>query len=206
MTTVLLIRHGQTDAAGVVLAGRAAGVHLNDAGRRQSHQLPARLDQVLPRAIYCSPLDRAMETAAPLAAACDVLVQVRPQFIEVDFGEWTGRRIDSLVNDPVFQQFNTYRSATRIPGGETMLDVQRRVVGDLEILRRLHDGEIVAVVTHGDVIRAALAHYAGIPIDLCLRIDVMPASISAIGLDDRQAVLRLVNGMGPVPRENLMTA
>jgi probable phosphomutase (TIGR03848 family) len=205
MTNVLLIRHGMTDAAGVSLAGRIAGVALNEAGRKQSEQLPDRLTNVELNAVYSSPLERAQRTAAPLAVARRLPLQTRPNLTELDFGEWTGRRIDTLSVDPTWQRFNSCRSGVRIPGGESMLDVQRRVVADLEALRRQHSGGTIAIVTHGDVIRAALVYYLGMPIDLCLRLDVLPASISVVTLGDWQPLVRLTNALGTLAPEQFTT-
>jgi probable phosphomutase (TIGR03848 family) len=203
MTNVLLIRHGMTAAAGVSLAGRIAGVALNDAGREQAEHLPDRLANVDLNAVYSSPLERAQYTAAPLAAARGLPLHTRANLTELDFGEWTGRRIDTLSADPVWQRFNSCRSGVRIPGGESMLDVQRRVVADLDELRCRHRAGTIAIVTHGDVIRAALVYYLGMPIDLCLRLDVLPASISVVTLSDWQPLVRLTNALGTLAPEQL---
>jgi broad specificity phosphatase PhoE len=204
MTTVLLIRHAMTDAAGVVLAGRRAGIHLNATGRRQARALPARLELALPSAIYSSPLERAIETASPLAEHCRLAVHARAALTELDFGEWTGCRIDALAGDARWQRFNTYRSGTRIPGGESMLEAQARVTGELAALRCAHAGKTIAVVTHGDVIRAALAHYAGAPLDHLLRLDIQPASISIVRIGDDQPRILLLNELGAVSPGNVM--
>jgi probable phosphomutase (TIGR03848 family) len=203
MTNVLLIRHGMTDAAGVSLAGRIAGVALNGAGREQSRQLPDRLAHVELNAVYSSPLDRAQHTAAPLAAARGLPLHTRANLTELDFGEWTGRRIDTLNADPLWQRFNSCRSGVRIPGGESMLDVQRRVMADLDELQCRHQGGTIAIVTHGDVIRAALVYYLGMPIDLCLRLDVLPASISVVTLSDGPPLVRLTNALGTLAPEQI---
>ena len=102
----------------------------------------------------------------------------------MDFGEWTGRAFADLATDPRWRAFNTARSITTPPAGESMHDVQNRILRVAEDLRARHPGRTVAVVSHADVIRAALCLFAGIPIDMCPRLEVRPASISTVRLGD----------------------
>lgn len=196
MTTILLIRHASTDDVGRRLSGRAPGTHLNDRGVAEARHLADRLEAVPLAAIYCSPLERARDTAQPIARTRSLSIREQLDLIELDFGEWTGRDIDSLRADPAWQQFNSHRSGTRIPGGETLLEVQARVVKALTDLHGVHDGENVAVVTHADVIRAALAYFAGMPIDLSLRLDIAPASVSIVRLSSYPPVVLTINDCG----------
>jgi len=103
---------------------------------------------------------------------------------EIEFGEWTGMSFAELEPLPEWRRFNTLRSSTPIPGGELMLDVQARIVDRMECLRRMHPDSVVAVVSHADVIRAAIAHFAGIPLDLFHRLEISPASLSILSLDE----------------------
>jgi probable phosphoglycerate mutase len=184
--TFYLIRHGSTDLAGHTLAGRAAGVHLNAHGRAQAERLAERLAATPIQAVYSSPLERARETAHPLAARLRLTVTIDAAINELDFGDWTGRRIADLDSSaaPGWKPFNTFRSGTRAPGGEHMAEAQRRMVGALEQLRARHPGQHVALVGHADPIRATLAYFLGAPLDLMLRIEISPASISVIELAD----------------------
>lgn len=180
MTTFLLIRHGNNDWVGKALAGWTPGVHLNGEGKEQALRLAERLSGVCLHAIYSSPLERARETAAPLAARLGLEVRICKDFGEIHTGDWTGRQIADLDRETLWQRFNAFRGGTRMPGGEHMIEIQARMVAGLERLRDEHPDQTVAVVSHGDPIRAVLAHYAGIPLDLCLRLDVDPASVSVI--------------------------
>jgi len=180
MTTFLLIRHGMTDAVGVSMAGHAAGVHLNGDGREQVAGLPAKLGQVPIAALYASPLERTRETAQAIADARGLRVQLEPRFIEVDFGEWTGRRFADLVADPAWQLYNAVRGITRPPGGESLLDVQQRAVSALLELHARHPDEVVAIVSHADTLRAVLQYFLSIPIDFVQRVDLSPARISVL--------------------------
>jgi probable phosphoglycerate mutase len=194
MTTFLLIRHGMTDAVGVVMAGHAAGVHLNAVGRDQAATLPARLGSVPIAALYASPLERARQTAQPIADARGLRVQVEPRVIEVNFGEWTGRRFADLVSDPRWQLYNAVRGVTRPPGGESLLDVQQRSVTALLELHERHPQEVVAVVSHADTLRAILQYFLSVPIDFVQRIDLSPARISVLQLGDGAPRVLQING------------
>lgn len=184
MTTILLVRHASGDHVGRVLAGRTADAPLNDRGREEAERLAARLEGRGIGAVYASPLARARDTAAPLARQLGLDVREAPAATELDYGAWTGRAWQELDGDATWRAWNAFRGGTRIPGGETMLEVQARAVGLLLDLRDRHAGEIVAVVTHGDVIRAAAGFFLGMPVDLLLRLDVDPASVTEIALHD----------------------
>jgi probable phosphoglycerate mutase len=183
MTTVLLIRHALTAHVGSTISGRLPHVGLSGEGRRQAEALADRLASRPIRAIYSSSLERAMATAEPLARRLGLSAQVRSRLDELHFGEWTGKSFAALGCDPLWGRFNTFRSLTRIPGGELMLEVQARAVAELVDLRARHPEEAVAVVSHGDVIRAALAHYLGIHLDLIQRLEISPASVSVVTLE-----------------------
>jgi broad specificity phosphatase PhoE len=181
MTRFLLVRHGEHDLlSNGVIAGRQPGVHLNSLGQHQAEQLGESLALLPIDAIYCSPLERACETAAPLARKIKVEPSIAEEFNEVDMGDWTNRSLAELDKSPQWRQWNSFRSGTRAPNGETMVDVQQRVLRKLSMLRENH--RLVAIFTHADVIRATLVYFLGMPIDLLLRIDVAPGSVSAISM------------------------
>lgn len=192
MTEFLLIRHGDNDFLGHTLAGWMPGIHLNENGRAQAEWIADRLLHVPIRAIYSSPLERARETAEPLARRLGLEIRISDALGEVHLGEWTGRAFDELRNDPQWRRFNSFRSGARIPGGETMIEFQQRMLAAMEAIRREHPEGTVAVVSHGDPIRAVLCHYLGMPLDLIHRLEIEPASVSVIRLgDDWAQVLRI---------------
>jgi len=199
MTRFLLIRHATTEANGRRLAGRQPGVHLDEYGRRQAQALAERLSQLPIAAIYSSPLERARETAEPIARLLGRQVVTREELLEIDFGAWTGKAFDELDPVPGFRRFNDFRSCSPVQGGEFMLQAQLRIVLALDALRIAHPDECVAVVSHGDMIRAAIAHYAGIPLDLFQRLEVSPASISTIDIDHSAVRLVGINDTATMP-------
>ena len=193
MTTFLLIRHAMCDPVGRSIAGRAPGVHLNELGRAQAERLAQRLAGVPLDAVYTSPLERARETAEPLARRLGLAVRVVEALGELDFGDWTGRALAELDALGDWRRFNALRSITGAPGGELMLEVQARVVRALEAMRREHPDGRCAVVSHGDVVRGAIAHYAGVPLDFLQRLEVGPASVSVLRVTETEVAVRAIN-------------
>jgi probable phosphomutase (TIGR03848 family) len=200
MTRFLLIRHATNHTVGKRFAGRTTGIHLNEEGLAQAQKLADRLAAITINAIYSSPLERALETAQPIAVSHKLETAVLEDFLEIDTGEWTNCTFEEIANDPKFKLFNSFRSCTRIPGGESMLEAQSRMMNGLEKLRMEHQQETIAVVGHADLIKAAVAYYAGIHLDMFQRIEISPASVSIIDIYDETARILLLNDTGAIPR------
>jgi probable phosphoglycerate mutase len=198
VTTFLLIRHAAHSLAPGIIAGRTPGVHLSDEGREQARRLAERIGHLPIRAIYSSPLERTRETARPLAERLGLPVQVRDGLTELDFGGWTLARVDALRRQELFDCWNEYRSGTRMPGGELMAEAQLRIVREMEQLRAAHRDECIAVVSHGDVIKAAVAHALGVHLDLFRRIEISLASVSVVAAAERGPWVLCVNHTGEV--------
>jgi probable phosphoglycerate mutase len=198
MIRILLIRHATTDAVGKRLSGRLPGVHLDKEGEKQSNMLADRMVDVPVAAIYSSPLERALETAAPIAKMHRLNTITSDNFLEIDFGTWTNCSFEQIQNDPAFQRFNSFRSVTRIPGGESMLEAQARIITGLQQLHAKHVNETVAVISHSDLIKAAIAYYAGIHLDMFQRIEISPASVSILEIFEETARILLINHIGEV--------
>lgn len=181
MTTMLLVRHAQTPTTGKVLPGRARGLHLADAGRAQAERTAARIAELhRVDAIYTSPLERARETAAPIAAATGLPAKVDRGLLECDFGDWTGASLRRLMRKREWATIQRAPSTFRFPGGESFSDMQHRIVSALERLRAAHPGATVVCVSHADPIKAALAHALGAHLDQFQRIVVSPCSVSVV--------------------------
>ncbi len=178
---ILLLRHGINDYVKAhLLAGRTPGVHLNDEGAAQAAALAARLASLPIAAVYSSPLERAQETAAPVAARLGLAVQLLEGMKETDCGEWTGRPLDELSKTDLWRQVQGCPSIFRFPGGESFVEIQARVVAALDFVRLAHPEQTVAVFSHADPIKLAVAFYLGTPLDLFQRIEVAPASITEL--------------------------
>ncbi len=196
MTILLLVRHAVTDQTGKRLYGRSPGVHLSTRGREQAEALTGRLAEVLIEAVYSSPLERCLETAAPTARARRLQVATDDGLIETDSGAWTGRTFASLERTRAWRRFRELPSAARAPGAESVTDLQHRVVRTLEALAERHPRGVVAVFTHQDPIRVALAHFAGIHLDLFQRLTVFPVAVSAVALSEGVPRILRINDTG----------
>ena len=198
---LILVRHGQTPTTGVKLPGRAKGLHLSDVGRQQADAVAERLS-VLPRidAIYASPLERARETAAPLARRRSMSVRVHRGLFECDFGDWTGRDLKDLYKLPVWQTVQKYPSGFCFPNGESFTEMQTRMVGGLSDLRVRHPGGVVVAFSHADPIKAAVAHALGTHLDLFQRITISTCSVSAIAYGPHGPHVLTVNDSGDLAK------
>ena len=196
-TTILLVRHGQTPTTGKLLPGRAAGLHLADQGRRQAERAAERIAE-LPAvaAVYCSPLERARETAAPIGKALGVKPVVTKGLLEADFGEWTGAELKALFKLPEWRTVQKAPSTFRFPGGESFTEMQLRIVNELDRLRRAHPHQTIVCVSHADPIKAAMAHALGTHLDLFQRIVISTCSISAIAWSLDGPIALTVNSTG----------
>jgi probable phosphoglycerate mutase len=200
MTRLFLIRHATNDALkDGVLYGRTPGVHLNDEGRAQAGALAERMSVVELAAIYSSPLERARETAEPLAHRQGLEVIIHPGLIETDAGEWTGQPLEAVRELDAWEQLMAYPSGVFLPGGESLWQVQIRMVEAVEEIRATHPEETVAIVAHADPLRVLVSHYLGLSLDLFRRLTISPASITVI--DFHASVPRLIclNEMGHLP-------
>ncbi len=181
MTQLLLVRHAVNDYVKTRrLAGWTPGVHLNDEGRRQAEALRDRLADVPLTAIISSPLERALETAETVAEAHDLEIETWPDLGEVRYGDWTGQELETLAKTDLWKQVQIRPSRTRFPGGESVFEVQARVVGALEKICSTYPKGVVVAVAHADVIKLATAHYLGLPLDLYQRLIVAPASLTIL--------------------------
>jgi broad specificity phosphatase PhoE len=179
--TLYLVRHAAHDHVHSTLCGRMPGVTLGEEGRRQAERLAERLAGEGIAAVYSSPLERAHETANPIARRLRLPVRIAEALNEIDFGGWTGRRFDELANDVAWASWNRARTSVRPPAGEGFAAAQARIVPFLKDLAACHDGAGVVAVTHCDVIRAALCAFMNCQsLDDYRLFDISPASITRL--------------------------
>ncbi len=194
VTVALLVRHGRTPTTGDVLPGRAPGLHLAEAGRAQAEAVADRLaglEKV--DAVYASPLERARETAAPIAKRLGLRVRSDRGLLECDFGEWTGARLAALRKLPEWKAVQRYPSGFRFPNGESFVEMQARITGTVNRLRARHPGGTLVLVSHADPIKAVVADAAGTHLDLFQRLVISPCSVTAIAFADGGPTVLTVN-------------
>jgi probable phosphoglycerate mutase len=180
MMNLLLIRHASNDWLGKRLAGWTPGVHLNDKGRAEAEALAKGLAAIPLDAIYSSPLERTLETAKPVAAAQRLSIEIREALGESHIGDWAGQTLEELQKDDLWPVVQAYPGGFRFPGGESMQETQARFVAEIDAIRDAHPKQTVAVVSHSDPIKLAVAYYTGLPLDLFQRLVISPASVTAL--------------------------
>jgi probable phosphomutase (TIGR03848 family) len=200
--TVILLRHGRSTANSAgVLAGRTLGVGLDDDGVAQAQALVERLAQLPLAAVVSSPLQRCRETVAPLAQARELEVTVDDRFVEVDYGQWTGRELSKLGKEPLWKVVQSHPSAAVFPGGEGLAALQARAVAAVREwdakLAAEHGPQVLWLVcSHGDVIKAVLADALGVHLDGFQRIVANPCSVSAVTYTETRPFVQRVNDCG----------
>ncbi len=200
--TVILLRHGRsTSNTAGVLAGRSEGVDLDDKGREQAAGLIDRIADLPIRALVSSPLLRCRRTVEPLAEALCLEPLIDDQLAEVDYGEWTGRKIGELTKEPLWRVVQAHPSAAVFPGGEGLAQVQARAVAAVrEHDRRLadeHGGDALWVAcTHGDVIKSVVADAYGMHLDGFQRVTADPGSVTVIRYTPLRPFVLHVNHTG----------
>ena len=204
--TVILLRHGRsTSNTAGILAGRAEGVDLDDKGREQALGLIDRIGELPIRALICSPMQRCRRTLEPLAEALSLQPVIEDRLAEVDYGEWTGRKLGDLASEPLWRVVQAHPSAAVFPGGEGLAQVQARAVSAVrEHDRRLglgYGGEqggdaLWVACTHGDVIKSVIADAYGMHLDSFQRGNADPASVSVIRYTQLRPFVLHVNHTG----------
>ena len=193
MALVILVRHGQTDEN---VSGRISGqgpVPLNTRGQEQARLVAEALAPLGVNYIFSSPLIRARQTAEFLAERLQKSIEEIPDLREVGYGDWEGKTFNEMRTHPVAHQvFHDPINAT-FPNGESLLEVQQRGIRVIESVRNTYPQAIVTMVSHGDVIRTALAHYLGMPFNEYRRLDLDNGAISVLELFDGWIRVKALN-------------
>jgi len=194
MPVILLIRHGENNYVGKRLAGRLSGVCLNENGIKQAEAVANALSEAPIKAVYSSPLERAVQTAEPLAARLNLAVQIHPGLTEIDFGDWQGKTLKQLARTKLWKTVQNKPSEFCFPGGETFMAAQQRVVAALEEIKAgSGEKDMVACFSHSDTIKLAVSHYLAMPLDAFQRVNIETASITALALGEGSPFLININ-------------
>jgi probable phosphomutase (TIGR03848 family) len=195
MPIVLLIRHAENNYIKQQrLPGREPGIHLNKKGRAQAQAIASKLKGTPIIAVYSSPLERALETAEPIAKALNLKVMPRKGLIEIDVGEWQRKKVKKLSQLKIWRKVQIYPSRFRFPGGERIEEAQHRFVEEIEAICAQHDPkDVIVCVSHADPIKLGVAHYIGLPLDMFQRLTISPASITALHIGEFGSRLMVLN-------------
>lgn len=200
MPLLLLIRHGENDYVKTgKMAGHIPGVHLNERGQKQAQALGEALKDVPIKSIYSSPLERAMETAEPIATSHSLQIIQEPNLKDANIGKWQGKSIRALRLTNAWKVVQHSPSRFQFPEGESFVDLQTRLVNVLEGIIRKHNKpkDIVAVVFHADPIKLVVSHFLGLPLDHFQRLSCDTGSLTAIYAGEMGANLLKLNQRPP---------
>ena len=195
-TRLVLFRHAVTEQTGPMLTGRTPGVDLSDDGRAQAKAVGERLADAAVAVVYASPIERTTQTAEAIASHHDLEVRPLDGVLEADYGEWTGGKLADLAKTDLWKTVQRAPSRARFPNGESLAAMQARMVAALDEVVATHAGEVIVVVSHADPIKAAIAHYTGVHLDLFQRVVVSPASVTVFELSEHGVALVKCNDTG----------
>jgi probable phosphomutase (TIGR03848 family) len=200
MTTILLIRHGETNFVKTgKMAGRTPGVHLNDKGKTEAQDLVLCLKEVPIKLIYSSPMERTLETAKPLSKDLGLKIIRSEGLIETDIGDWKGMEIKKARKLPEWKTVQTAPSRFRFPGGESFVDAQSRLVRTIEEIISTHDDKsLIACFSHADPIRLVIAYYLGMSLDHFQRLSCHTGSVSALQFSNQNVMIMGINLRNPI--------
>jgi probable phosphoglycerate mutase len=198
MPTLLLIRHGENDfLVKKKLPGRIPGIHLNGRGYEQAAELTRTLSRLPIKAVYSSPLERAVETAEPLAQSLGLGIQLHPDLTDIDVGDWEGRSWKALSRTRLWKVLRETPLQFQFPGGETFIQAQERVVRALDAIASAQAVELIAVFFHADPIKLAVAHYINLSLDNFQRLTAHTGSVTILKMDGSANKLLALNLIPP---------
>ncbi len=195
-TRLVLVRHAVTAHTGGKLSGRMPGIDLNDDGRAQASAVAERLATAPLSAVFASPIERTMQTAQTIADRHGLAVEVLDGVIEAEYGDWTDKAIHDLAKSDEWTVVQRTPSRARFPNGESLLEMQTRMVIALDQVVARHRHETVVVVSHADPIKSAVAHYTGMHLDHFQRIVISPASATVFEFHPQGVVMLTCNETG----------
>ncbi len=194
MAIIYLVRHGKTDFIGKKLCGNLPGIHLNEEGRTQAQKAADTLGNFPLKAIYSSPIERAMETAEIIGSKPGLKIKPVDFLREIHFGDLQGMGEKDLIDHPLWKRFNSQPADVSFPNGESVAEVRNRVAKGLELLAQEHGNEDQLVcVAHSEVLRLAVCWLLDLPLDNFHRLTIDPASISKIEITKDRKKLKLLN-------------
>ena len=197
-TRLVLVRHAVTEQTGPLLSGRMPGIDLSDKGIGQAEATAQRLAKLPIAHVYASPIERTTQTAQRIAAHHNLDVEPLEGVIEADYGDWTGGKIAELAKTDEWRVVQVAPSRARFPNGESLYEMQVRMVRALDEVVAEHPHETIVVVSHADPIKSAIAHYTGMHLDSFQRINVSPASVTVFDFHTYGVMMVKCNDTGGV--------
>lgn len=196
-TRIVLVRHAETEESA---RGRCYGrldVRLSQRGLQQAEALAASLAGLGLAAVYASPLARALDTAAAIAAPHGLEPGAVDGLRELDFGELEGLSYDEIRAERprLYGEWMETPTSVRFPGGESFGGLRARVLPAVSEIRERHEGKVVVLVAHGGVVRVVLADALGLEDGAVFRVAQSPGGLSVVDWTPVAPVVPLVNAV-----------
>jgi probable phosphoglycerate mutase len=195
---LVFVRHATCERMDEMLLGRTVDAPLAAIGVQEAQAMACMLAPSSEALLVVSPRRRARQTAAAIAERSQCELVIACDIDELDFGRWSGQTFDELARDPDWQRWNEQRDSAATPAGERIRDVQARVLKHLQRLRGAFPGRPIILVTHAEVIRAALLYWLQAPADVYRRLAISPASISRVSLSETGPRIDAINQRAPL--------
>jgi len=195
MPIIFLVRHGENNYVKEGrLAGRLSGIHLNERGYYQAAQIAENLKDLPIKAIFSSPSERTMETAAPISSELNLEIQQSDSLAEINFGTWEGKTLKSLRRRKLWNTVQRTPSMMRFPEGESFFEAQNRVVNFInDRALEANPKDMIICITHSDIIKLAVSYYLGLHLDFFQRIVISPGSITTLNISQKGGTLLMLN-------------
>jgi probable phosphomutase (TIGR03848 family) len=205
MATIILLRHAHSQANEKgILAGRMAGVGLSSKGQKQASELTERIGKTPIDFLHISPMERCQQTIAPWLesrySSTIASASIDDSFDEVDYGDWSGRKLSSLRRDPMWKDIQSTPSKVRFPDGEKISQAQKRAVIRIDELVAKKSRKVHLIVTHSDLIKMIATHYLGNKLDHFQKIQIDPATFTVFSGDSNGLNLNTINSKDSLER------
>lgn len=195
-TQIILVRHGQTEWNRVERFRGRVDVPLNEAGLAQAEAAGRRIAaEWRPAAVYSSPLSRATQTAEAIARPLNLPVEMAPGLVDIDYGQWQGRTPDEAREQwpQIVDRWYNRPPSARIPGGETLAEVQARAMAAVRELSARHPGQTIVLVSHTVVNRAILLGVMGAGLDRFWELRQDNGAINVLEVEGERCTLVAMN-------------
>ena len=201
MSTFIFLRHGHSAAnKSGLLTGQLPGIGLSTEGRVQAERLVERIGKKRIDCVHMSPIERCQLTITPWLnsknSASMSTLEIDDGFSEINFGQWSGKKLTTLRRLPLWKSVQTSPSKVTFPDGESFRKAQKRAVKSFNQLRAIKGEKTHLIVSHSDTIKLVIADSLGMHLDEFQRLEISPASFTVFRGDAKNISLLTMNNSG----------
>jgi probable phosphomutase (TIGR03848 family) len=201
MSVIILLRHAHSAANDSgLLTGRLSGVSLSKKGFAQADALVERIGRGRVDRLHISPIERCQLTIDPwLRSKYSSSLEsfsVDENVTEIDFGDWSGRKLTSLRREKLWKSIQNTPSQVTFPNGESFKAAQRRAFNRVEEIASTRGSKVNLVLSHSDTIKLIVSKFLGMRLDSFQQIQINPASFTILDFSKNNRTLKELNNMG----------